>query len=356
MLQRLRSLRESGRDQQLPAASRSRFDELLPIALRLAGEQGKPDETLSRLLNFLESICRRASYLALLAEYPQALELVTRLAGASPWLAGYLSQHPILLDELLDTRNLYAAPDFSALRADLRQRLQEADGDVERQMDAMRHFKHAQTFRFAAQDLAGVLPLETLSDHLSDLADLILRHVLALCWKGLRTRHRDDPRFAIIAYGKLGGRELGYASDLDLIFLYEDDAPDAGVIYARLVQRINSLLSSYTASGRLYEVDLRLRPNGESGLLVSNIGTWVQMTATSLVVYERGYLTAPEIFRFGVLMTLTSLYLGLHMGESAAEVGVLVAAGRAAARGPSSRPWLRPGRFSSTNAGPGCPA
>ena len=271
VLQRLRALRESGRYQQLPAASRSRFDELLPMALRLAGEQGNPDETLSRLLNFLESICRRASYLALLAEYPQALELVTRLAGASPWLAGYLSQHPILLDELLDTRNLYAAPDFAALRADLRQRLQEAEGDVERQMDVMRHFKHAQTFRFAAQDLAGVLPLETLSDHLSDLADLILAQVLETLWPTIRGKHRDTPKFSIIGYGKLGGRELGYASDLDLIFLYDDDAPEAGEVYARLGQRINSWLNSQTPAGLLYETDLRLRPDGASGLLVSSV-------------------------------------------------------------------------------------
>jgi len=289
--QRLESLRSSGRYQQLPTVSRERFDELLPAVLKLSGAQANADDTLSRMLNLLESICRRASYLALLAEYPQALELVTRLAGASPWLASYLSQYPILLDELLDTRNLYAAPDFSALCADLRQRLLEVAGDVERQMDVMRHFKHAQVFRFAAQDIAGVLPLETLSDNLSALADLVLEQVLETLWPTVRGKHRDIPRFAIIGYGKLGGRELGYASDLDLIFLYDDEAPEAGEVYARLGQRINSWLNSMTPAGLLYETDLRLRPDGASGLLVSSVEAFVDYQQNKAWTWEHQALS-----------------------------------------------------------------
>ena len=289
--QRLESLRSSGRYQQLPTVSRERFDELLPAVLKLSGAQANADDTLSRMLNLLESICRRASYLALLAEYPQALELVTRLAGASPWLASYLSQYPILLDELLDTRNLYAAPDFNALRADLRQRLLEVAGDVERQMDVMRHFKHAQVFRFAAQDIAGVLPLETLSDNLSALADLVLAQVLETLWPTVRGKHRDIPRFAIIGYGKLGGRELGYASDLDLIFLYDDEAPEAGEVYARLGQRINSWLNSMTPAGLLYETDLRLRPDGASGLLVSSVEAFVDYQRNKAWTWEHQALS-----------------------------------------------------------------
>ncbi len=274
--QRLKSVRASGRYQQLPAASRERFDALLPDVLKLAGAQAHADSALARMLNLLESICRRASYLALLAEYPQALELVIKLVATSPWLASYLTQHPILLDELLDTRNLYAAPDFAALRADLRQRLLEVDGDVERQMDVMRHFKHTQVFRLAAQDMADALPLETLSDHLSALADLMLAQVLETLWPMVRGKHRDTPRFAIIGYGKLGGKELGYASDLDLIFLYDDDAPEAGEVYARFGQRINSWLNSLTPAGMLYETDLRLRPDGASGLLVSSVEAFAE--------------------------------------------------------------------------------
>jgi glutamate-ammonia-ligase adenylyltransferase len=140
-------------------------------------------------------------------------------------------------------------------------------------------------------DLQGLLPLEKLSDHLSDLADLILRHALRLCWRDARKRHREDARFAIIAYGKLGGLELGYASDLDLVFLYDDEHPDAGEIYARLAQRINTMLSSYTASGRLYEVDLRLRPNGDSGLLVSSIQAFEEYQHQNAWVWEHQALT-----------------------------------------------------------------
>src|SRR5690606_26616760 len=130
------------------------------------------------------------------------------------------SQHPILLDELLDTHNLYAEPDFHLMRAELQRRLADVSGDVERQMDIMRDFKHASTFRFAVKDVIGELTLERLSDYLSELADLILQTTIEMVWPGLKIRHRDQPRFAIIGYGKLGGKEMGYTSDLDIIFLY----------------------------------------------------------------------------------------------------------------------------------------
>jgi glutamate-ammonia-ligase adenylyltransferase len=141
-------------------------------------------------------------------------------------------------------------------------------------MDILCHFKHAQTMRLIAQDLAGTLPLETLSDHLSDLACVILKQVLRLTWDALRSRHRETPRFAVIAYGKLGGKELGYVSDLDIVFLYDDDAPEAPENYARLAQRINGWLTSITHAGVLYETDLRLRPDGASGLLVSPLASF----------------------------------------------------------------------------------
>jgi glutamate-ammonia-ligase adenylyltransferase len=289
--QHLQSVKRSARYEHLPTASRERFDALLPTVLKLAGETENADDTLKRMLHLLESICRRASYLALLAEYPQALQLVTKLASASPWLAGYLAQHPILLDELLDTRTLYAAPDFSALAAELARRLAEVDGDVERQMDVMRHFKHAHIFRFAAQDLAGDLPLEKLSDYLSALADLILEAVLKTVWPIVRGKHRDTPAFAVIGYGKLGGKELGYASDLDIIFLYDDPAPEAGEVYARFGQRIANWLNSLTSAGLLYETDLRLRPDGASGLLVSTIEAFESYQKSKAWTWEHQALT-----------------------------------------------------------------
>ena len=211
--------------------------------------------------------------------------------SASPWVAQYLTLHPILLDELLDSRALYAPPDWPELRRMLRVQLDDAAADIEKQMDALRHFKHAQTLRLVAQDLAGTLPLETLSDHLSDLACLILDEVLRLTWAGLRQRHRDEPAFAIVGYGKLGGKELGYASDLDLVFLYEDSAPEAPEYYARLAQRINTWLTSATPAGVLYETDLRLRPDGVSGLLVSPLDSFREYQTKQAWVWEHQALS-----------------------------------------------------------------
>ena len=244
----LLQLRSGSRYRQLPESSRQRLDMLLPRLAELCSETGNRDDALRRTLALLEAIARRSSYLAFLAEYPQALPRLVRLLAASAWAGDYLTQHPILLDELLDTRELYVAPDWPALDAQLTAQLQASAGDIEREMDTLRQFQQAQTFHLLAMDLQGLLPLEKLSDHLSDLADLILRHVLRLCWRDARKKHRDLPQFAIVAYGKLGGRELGYASDLDLVFLYDDEHPEAGEIYARLGQRINTMLSSHITS------------------------------------------------------------------------------------------------------------
>ena len=290
-LRRLRALHASSKYQHLPVLSRQRFDALMPSVITLTATKTNPDLTLLRMLDLMESICRRASYLALLAEYPSALNLVTMLVSASPWLANYLSQHPILLDELLDTNSLYAAPDFDALRVELQDRLNEADGDVERQMDIIRHFKNATTFRFAAKDITGDLTLETLSDYLSELADLILELSLKTVWKNLKVKHLEVPKFAVIGYGKLGGRELGYASDLDIIFLYDDDALDASDVYARNAQRINNWFNSLTPAGLLYEIDLQLRPDGNSGLLVSKVAAFREYQLEKAWVWEHQAIT-----------------------------------------------------------------
>ena len=288
--QRLRAMRASGRYREMPAASQSRLDRLVPMVVEMAAAGRDPDATLDRLLDLLESISRRGSYLALLEEYPQALARLAAMMGASPWVAQYLTQHPILLDELLDNRTLYAAPDWAAAAGELRAQVDNAAGDAEKQMDVLRHFKHARTLRLIAQDLAGFLPLETLSDHLSDLAGVVLEEVLRVCWP-LRPVHRAVPRFAVIAYGKLGGKELGYASDLDLVFLYDDAAPEAPETYARYAQRINAWLTGITPAGVLYETDLRLRPDGAGGLLVSPLESFREYQARHAWVWEHQALT-----------------------------------------------------------------
>ncbi len=291
LAEQLLRIRDSSRYRQLPESSRQRMDTLIPQFISLCAAQSNREQALPRVLKLLESISRRASYLAFLAEYPQVLERLVKIASASEWASDYLIQHPILLDELLDAREIYRAPDWTVLDATLQQQLTACGTDTEQQMDTLRQFQHSQTFHLLAMDLHGLLPLETLSDHLSDLADLILRHVLHLCWRDARHKHQAQAQFAVIAYGKLGGRELGYAADLDLIFLYHDAHPDAAEIYAKLAQRINTQLSSYTSAGRLYETDLRLRPNGASGLLVSSISAFAEYQRQHAWVWEHQALT-----------------------------------------------------------------
>jgi [glutamine synthetase] adenylyltransferase / [glutamine synthetase]-adenylyl-L-tyrosine phosphorylase len=290
LAQRLMQIRESGRYRQLPEISRQRMDKLLPQLIRLS-VSSNPDQTLPRLLKLLESISRRASYLAFMAEYPQVLPRLIALVSASEWAAEYLLTHPFLLDELLEAHEIYRAPDWSSLDQSLQIQLSDCSVDLERAMDVLRQFHHSQTFHLLAMDVQDLLPLEKLSDHLSDLANLILKQVLRLCWNDASKKHQTQHRFAIIAYGKLGGRELGYASDLDLIFLYDDPHPEAAEVYARLAKRINSVLSSYTSAGRLYEIDLRLRPNGASGLLVSHINAFAEYQQKQAWVWEHQALT-----------------------------------------------------------------
>ena len=252
-----------------------------------------PDATLRRGLDLIEAIARRAAYLALLAEHPEALERVVTMVAASSWAAEFITRHPLLLDELLDDRVLYAPPDWAGFEHTLRAALQAAagEGDTERQMNALREQHQAQVFRLLAQDLAGLLTVERLADHLTELADRVLGVALALCWSQLRTRHAQAPRFAVVAYGKLGGKELGYASDLDLIFLYDDADERAPENYARLAQRLNLWLTTRTSSGALFETDLRLRPSGEAGLLVSSLEAFARYQEESAWAWEHQALT-----------------------------------------------------------------
>ncbi len=310
-LQRLKMLRASSRYKQLPENSRQRFDRLMPLVIAIAANEQNSDVALLRSISLLEDICRRASYLALLTEYPQALNLLIKLCAASPWLAQYLSAHPILLDELLDSRTLYTAPDFALLKAELSEKMQHLQNDTEAQMDAMRHFKHASILKFAAQDVANALPLEILSDYLSNLADVIVQVSLPIIWDSLKFKHIDTPYFAVIGYGKLGSKELGYMSDLDIIFLYSHSHEDArndnaaenanddklqssgntAEIYARFAQRINNWFNSITNAGLLYETDLQLRPDGNSGLLVSSIDAFKEYQINKAWVWEHQALT-----------------------------------------------------------------
>lgn len=291
VLNLLAQLKSGNRYQALPENCRRRLDWLVPPLLAAAARQPQPDKTLSRLLHLLEVISRRESYLALLVEHPQALQKLATLYAASPWVSEYLTRHPILLDELLDVRVLYTPPERSALANELAERLAEHPGDTEQLMNVLRDVHHTQVFRLVAQDLAGMHTVEALGDYLSDLADVLLAACIPLCWQDIRQRHCDVPRFAVVGYGKLGGKELGYATDLDLIFLYDDPHPDASENYARLAKRLSSWLSTPTPSGYVYELDLRLRPNGESGLLVSTVEAFTEYQMQHAWIWEHQALT-----------------------------------------------------------------
>lgn len=289
----LQQTRNSQRIQQLPEQSRRRLDQLMPLLLREASQQQSisPDTALIRTLDLLESICRRASYLALLAEFPDALALIVKLCAASPWIAQYVSAHPILLDELLNKQTLFKRLDAAQLKIELTRHMQQLAGDVEAQMDAMRHFKHASVLKIAAQNLMTALPLEAISDDLSALADVILQVSVQTVWQNLPFKHLEVPKFAVIGYGKLGGKELGYLSDLDIIFLFDDDAERAQEIYARFAQRINTWFNTLTNAGLLYETDLQLRPDGNSGLLVSTVEAFNEYQQHKAWVWEHQAIT-----------------------------------------------------------------
>jgi glutamate-ammonia-ligase adenylyltransferase len=262
---------------------------------QLAQTSDHPDRVRQGLQHLVQSLSKRASYLALFDEYPEALARVSKVFAASSWAGQYLTQHPIVLDELLDARSLFEPPNIEGFGRDLQTSLSAAtlqgEPDIERQMDILREAHHAQVFRLLVQDLEGRWQVEALSDQLSALADQVLSATLASAWAVGRKIHRPDPQFAVIAYGKLGGKELGYASDLDLIFVYDDPHEMAQEQYAKLAQRINVWLTTNTSSGQLFEIDLRLRPNGNAGLLVSDLQGFIDYQRQQAWVWEHQALT-----------------------------------------------------------------
>lgn len=268
-----------------------RLAKILPLLIKAAGRSDHPQRVLGRLFNLIKSICRRTAYLSLLCEYPAVIAHMVQLFEHSLWIANLLCRHPVLLDELLSPHTLYSPAKKEELTVELHSRLSGIpEDDLEHQLESMRIFKQTNTLRVAASDITNVLPLMKVSDRLSDIAEVVLDQVVSLSWRHLVAKHgtptclmNDRPcrqGFAVIAYGKLGGLELGYRSDLDLVFLHAA-APgltqggphpiDNTQFFSRLGQRLLHLLSAHTPAGILYETDMRLRPSGDSGMLVSHI-------------------------------------------------------------------------------------
>ncbi len=289
VIRRLNEFKSSPGTRSLSHEGRAKIDRLIPIILKATSGSPLPDLALKRIIDLIETIQRRTNYVSLLLENPGALEHLIRLANASPWIITFLSRHPVLLDELIDPRTLYAPPEKEVLRENLSRRLNKVEpGDLEYQIETLCIFRQVNELRVAAADITNVLPLMRVSDHLSDIAVTILEKVVSLSWQHLITKHGHpsaslngnpcEKGFAVIAYGKLGGLELGYGSDLDMVFIHAGDKGQTSgahpiensQFYARLGQRVVHLLTTHTAAGRIYEVDMRLRPSGSSGMIVSH--------------------------------------------------------------------------------------
>lgn len=291
VIERTEALLGSSRIRRLPETSRRRLEALLPELVQAAAQTDAPWEALTRLFDLVEHIAQRSVYLALMTEYPGTLVRIARLMSASPWAAKSLMQYPLLLDGLLDWHSLMAPIDMAQVGQQLRAgldacRLPDGQPDVEHQMDLLRDSKHQISFQLLAQDLEGLLSVEALADQLSALADMLLEEILYRNWP-----YPEAPNFAVIAYGRLGGKELGYASDLDLVFLYDDAHELAGQRYAKLGQRLSLWLSTMTPSGRLYEIDLRLRPDGNAGLLALPLDAFEQYQRNHAWVWEHQALS-----------------------------------------------------------------
>ncbi|MCP1650598.1 bifunctional [glutamate--ammonia ligase]-adenylyl-L-tyrosine phosphorylase/[glutamate--ammonia-ligase] adenylyltransferase [Pseudomonas nitroreducens] len=287
---RLTDLRHGAQVRAMQRLGRERLDAFMPRLLNMIAERGPADVLLERTLPLIEAVARRSAYLVLLTENPGALERLLTLCAASPMVAEQIARFPILLDELLNEGRLFRPPQAAELGAELRERLTRIPADdLEQQMETLRHFKLAHGLRVVASEIAGTLPLMKVSDYLTWLAEAILEQVLSLTWDQLVQRHGRptradgtpcDPDFIIIGYGKSGGLELGHGSDLDLVFIHDGDPQsetdgeksiDGAQFYTRLGQKIIHFLTAQTPSGMLYEVDMRLRPSGASGLLVSSL-------------------------------------------------------------------------------------
>jgi len=266
------------RVQALREDSRARLARLVQRTAGWLLEGKVSEEAALRLIDWIEPLLRRESYLAMLLERPSVHERLLRLLGAARWPARYLLQHPGVIDELASDDLLHQRFDAAVFTGDLKHRLaalrRTGEDDEEACLNLLRRAHHAEVFRTLARDVEGVLSVEQVADDLSALAEAVLRLTADWCWQRLKNRHREQPQFAVIAYGKLGGKELGYGSDLDIVFVYEDEHEQAGEVYAALVRKIINWLTLKTGEGDLFEIDTALRPNGGSGLLVISFASY----------------------------------------------------------------------------------
>ena len=304
-LERLAAFRGLSARKGLSAKGAERLHQLVPMTLRVIADHSEaPDLALERVLRVLETVMRRTAYLAMLIERPMVLTQLARLTGMSPWIADQICRRPLLLDELIDPRRTYTPRERGDLEGELDILLAPLDpDDLEQQMERLRQFAHGNILRVAAADLTGGVPLMKVSDYLTEIAEVAVGRTLALTFEHLVARHGRPPGLEphdtgtlILGYGKLGGLELGYGSDLDLVFLHGCDQPGAETdgakpisveqFYNRLGQRLIHMMTTRTPSGLLYELDMRLRPDGNKGMLVRSLASFADYQATRAWTWE----------------------------------------------------------------------
>jgi len=303
----IRGLADAGFVRRLDAAGRRRLDALMPAIIRRAAGHANPEQVLDRLLGVLHAIGLRSAYFALLKENPAALDHLAELCAQSEFLVRQVERHPLLLDELIDPRVFDSLPDRDQLLADLRQRLAAlSEDEFEGQLEVLRKFQRSAVFLVAVADLSGRLPVMKVSDGLTHIAESVLEVAIEIAWRQTEDRYgvprcgrgaqRRDCGFAIIGYGKLGGLELGFGSDLDLVFVHDSEGEDQttegaesvenGLFFGRLTRRLVHVLTTQTASGLLYEIDTRLRPSGKGGLLVTSLTAFERYQRTEAWTWE----------------------------------------------------------------------
>lgn len=301
---KLRHFRQDIKKRNVGHRGRLILDKLIPVFLELLTEETQPQITLDRVLQVLKMIVTRTAYLELLYENPMAFKQLLKLCRASSWISDYLAKFPMLLDELIDPKLLYAIPqlsDYKMLLAEALMRIPE--DDLEMQMEALRQFKQSIQLKIAAADITDILPVMKVSDHLTALAQVMIQEVVNMAWQHMTKRYgqpistlnTQDKGFAVLGYGKLGGIELGYGSDLDLVFVHNRQQKDitsgeksisASQFYLKMAQRILHLFNTRTSNGTLYEADMRLRPSGNSGLMVVHIDTFEQYQLNDAWTWE----------------------------------------------------------------------
>ncbi|HRL53177.1 MAG TPA: bifunctional [glutamate--ammonia ligase]-adenylyl-L-tyrosine phosphorylase/[glutamate--ammonia-ligase] adenylyltransferase [Acidovorax temperans] len=276
--ERVAEWRNNPRVANLRDEARARLFRIVQRTAQWLGEGRCSLEAAGRLTNWLEPLMRRESYLALLLERPPVHQQLLALLGAAKWPARYLLQHPGVIDELVGDALMaerFVVADFERELAQRLKSLQSTgEDDDETLLNLLRRAQHAETFRTLARDVGGRITVEQVADDLSALADSVLRITTQWCWNRLKNRHREVPQFGIIGYGKLGGKELGYGSDLDIVFVFDDDDERAPEVYAAFVRKLINWLTVKTGEGDLYEIDTALRPNGNSGLLVTSFDAY----------------------------------------------------------------------------------